>query len=140
MNIKSFLLIGIIASCASSNQENTLSIDANNSKILTPPVIYFAIDKYEISQKDKSFVDEMVSSPSFVEIKKIRGFASCDNNGPVDYNLALSKKRANAVESLIKNSSKSKNLNFDIKLEGIGIVGEKGVIQDNRKAIIELIK
>lgn len=97
----------------------------------TLKTIYFANDSYEISEESKQFLLEHLEE--FKQVKlEIKGYT--DINGSENYNLELSQKRADAVQSfLIKNGI----YKGDIKLtKGLGESSFYPTLAQNRRVDI----
>ena len=60
-------------------------------------LVYFDFDKSDLRSEGRRTVDEVIEAAAVYEDTTVRIIAHTDTSGPVDYNQALSERRANSV-------------------------------------------
>lgn len=112
------------------SQPKTEILKSANKKIL----LYFDFDSAELSDNILESLSNDVASRD--KIKKINIYAYTDTLGAENYNINLSRKRAEGIKQyLIKNGFSAKNINTNAKGESC----EFSDIEKNRYAIVEII-
>lgn len=114
-NSKKILILGlfasIIAACSSTkepmtDEESSEAIASQPSKAEQHVVsnhnsVFFAFNKYEVSQQYSGLVDANAKFLSANTTAKVLVSGNTDDVGSVEYNLALGQKRANAVKKAL---------------------------------------
>ena len=104
--------------------------------------VYFDTDKYEISSIEKNRLLLFISTLANVEIESISILGFCDDIGDKEYNLNLSKKRAEAIKIIFLSKEISPFLIKNVNGKGeilLKIVNKKNILKIrklNRKVAI----
>lgn len=94
--------------------------------------VYFETDKYDIPTTEENRLLLFISTLADMDIESISIFGFCDDRGASDYNLILSKQRAEAIKAVFSNNEISESLISNVDGKGeilLKIVDEKDVLK-----------
>lgn len=95
----------------SQTQANKMNKDGDSVEVTVPDKVYFAFDKYNISDDSAEILD--LQAQWLQDNKKIKILVAghCDERGTREYNMALGMRRANAVKQyLVKKGVAAKRI------------------------------
>lgn len=94
--------------------------------------VYFDSDKFELSNKEKSNLNQWIAANSEVKVVGINGF--CDEDGSSSYNDTLAKNRINTIYNTIKDKLKIRE---DFKSRSFGELHRLSKVKaENRKVTL----
>lgn len=94
--------------------------------------VYFDTNKYEVPSTEENRLLLFISTLTDVDIESISIYGFCDDIGADDYNLILSKKRADAIKSVFSSNEINESLISNVDGKGeilLKIVNEKNVLK-----------
>lgn len=80
--------------------------------------VYFETDKYRINETENNRLSLFISKLSDIEIDSISIYGFCDDRGSTDYNLKLSKQRAESIKNTFSNNEINESLISNIDGKG----------------------
>lgn len=104
--------------------------------------VYFETDKYDVAPTEETRLNDFLANLNSLDIASIEIYGFCDDVGAANYNLKLSKERANAIKAFFANQEISEHLISNVDGKGevlLKIVNEKSVAKTrslNRKVEI----
>ena len=93
--------------------------------------VYFETDKYDIITKEEVHLNTFISSLDSLSIETIIIYGYCDDRGTQDYNLLLSKNRANTIKQYL--------LDSEFSVNQIKIIDGKGEVPLENLEVVFLI-
>lgn len=102
--------------------------------------VFFETDKFSISNSEKQKLDKFISSLDTSQIYSISIYGYCDDRGSINYNQALSEKRANSIKTFFLSngfeSEKIKTISGKGEIELPPISNEKiGAIRSKNRRV-----
>lgn len=128
--------------CARDEDEDQVSAPVP-MKVLNEYIVYFDFDKSNVREEDKDVLTQAARDISKYNPSKVLVAGYTDTRGSMDYNEALSARRANSVSSYLTSLGVS---NFVVDEEALGETNlavptpDETKAQPNRRAVIQFIK
>lgn len=127
-----YLGVATILGSAQAEQNDTVIKESN---------IYFVVDSVKLDQQEKITIDDLAKQAVTLAASRIELTGHADEVGSEEYNLDISRRRAEAVANrLIQRGVSSNTVQLDWKGEFMPAVPSGGAERQNRRVTVRVIQ